>query len=192
MNNKDPAFASTSLWIGRNGWSTQRRVSISARRCNLQMGLVSHEKLETLFGEEGPGQIAKYKLVLEIPGSFSRQQRKKSISSLKERANFPGFRKGTIPPFIKKDIDSFVLQESINNMLDEACTELGLKVTEGEKGGPEMDMDDIKSRFKVGTDFQFECTIPLEAEDKIASGAFMQEDDENGATIDTKAQVINS
>lgn len=170
--------------------TTPKRVAISGCRPNLRMALVSHEKLETVFGEEGPGEIAKYKLVLEIPGTYSRQQRKKSLASLKKNANFPGFRKGTIPPFIKKDVDGFVLQDSITDVVSQACQELGLKPIDGDKGGPEMDMDDMKSRFEVGTDFQFECIVPLETEDKLTSGAYRKEVD--ATTIDTNAQAVNS
>ncbi len=86
------------------------------------MTLISHEKLEDIFGE-GDGGIAKYKLDLEIPGSYSRDLRKKSVASLKKNSEFKGFRKGTIPPFIRKDIDGFVLQDSISDMISKACAE---------------------------------------------------------------------
>lgn len=134
------------------------------------MSLVSHEKLETVFGE-GDAEIAKYKLVLEIPGTYSRTLRKKSVQQMRKNANFKGFRKGDIPPFIRKDVDEFVLHDSIRDILSEACIELELVPIEGDANEPAMDMVDIKSRFKVGTDFQFECTLALKNDDNDESAA---------------------
>lgn len=195
MTGVKPAFVPTSLWVGQKLSTNRRSVVHCGRKCDLQMRLISHEKLESLFGEEGPGEIAKYKLVLEIPGTYSREQRKKSLADLKKNANFPGFRKGTIPPFIKQDVDAFVLEDSISRMISEACVELDLKPIEGEKGGPEMDLDEMKPRFKVGTDFQFECFVPLETEDKLISGGFLNKLSEvevDSLPIDKSAGVTNS
>lgn len=123
--------------------------------------LVSHEKLETVFGE-GDSEIAKYKLVLNIPGTYSRKVRKESVRQMKKQANFPGFRKGDIPPFIRKDIDGFVLNDSVDDMVKEACNELKMKCAEGEANVPQFDMEELKARFQVGTDCEFECTVVLE------------------------------
>lgn len=161
------AMAFATPWVGKRfvaGSSAAKRPT-----CSTRMALVSHEKLETVFGD-GDDEIAKYRLVLQIPGTYSRAQRKKSVDALKKNADFPGFRKGTIPPFIKKDVDSFVLRDSVDEMISEACVELGLKPIEGEKGGPKIDFEEMSERFKVGTDFEFECMIPLgkDAEDEDA------------------------
>lgn len=159
----------TSVWAtGKPLQSHGIRKSV----CSSRMSLVSHEKLETVFGNDDEG-IATYKLELEIPGTYSREMRKQSVASLKKNSQFKGFRKGTIPPFIYKDIDGFVFQDSVNSIINEAVTELGLEPIEGEASEPDMDIDDMKSRFKVGQDFAFSCTLPLEKKSKLDSNAFV-------------------
>lgn len=106
--------------------------------------------------------MAKYKFELQIPAEFSKQRRKKSIAALKQNAHFKGFRKGTIPPFIMKDLNGFVLRDSIGDMLDEAIKELGLDTLEGEAAEPVVDEKELLTRFKVGEDFTFSCEISLQ------------------------------
>lgn len=154
-----------SPWI--SGSTHVRRVESAHSKCSHRMALISHEKLEVLFGDDGSSEMAKYRLELEIPGSYSKNLRKKTIATMKQQADFKGFRKGTIPPFIYKDIDGFVLQDSISDMISEACGELGLKPIKGDAAEPEMDMDDIKSRWKVGTDLRFTCSLPLEIQSEF-------------------------
>lgn len=124
------------------------------------MNLVSHEKLEVVFSAE-TSELANYKLEIEIPAPFSKERRRKTMAVMKKNAAFRGFRKGTIPPFIMKDIPGFVLQDSIEELLKGAFAELGLEPTEGEAAEPKMDIDEMMARFKVGEDFIFTCELPL-------------------------------
>jgi FKBP-type peptidyl-prolyl cis-trans isomerase (trigger factor) len=68
------------------------------------MALRGHEELETLF-DGGDFKSCKYRLDLCISGSDSRESRKLSIQQVKKNGNFNGFRKGTVPPFVMKQID---------------------------------------------------------------------------------------
>jgi len=124
------------------------------------MALLSHEKIEVVFSSEA-SEMAKFKLEIEIPGSFSKQRRRASIAALKKNANFNGFRKGTIPPFIMKDLDGFVLKDSVTDMIDEAVKELDMERLEGEAAEPFLDDKEMVTRFKVGEDFTFSCEISL-------------------------------
>lgn len=124
------------------------------------MILVSHEKLDVLFRSEN-SELAKYRLEIEIPGAYSKEKRRKSISVMKKNASFKGFRKGTIPPFIMKDIPGFVLRDSIEELLQGSLKELELEATDGETSEPEMDIKEMMSRFKIGEDFRFSCEMPL-------------------------------
>lgn len=188
-----------SPWINSRSLPSSKSIvstalpSLCPTRHDPRMALVSHEKLDTVFGA-GDDEIAKYKLVLMIPGTHSRTARKKSIDALKKNANFPGFRPGTIPPFIKKDVDSFVLRDSVDEIISEACLELGLKPTEGEKGGPELDFDAMMSSFKVGADFEFECTIPLgvESKDSLTEPEFLDADVESEEVKEESAKTAAS
>lgn len=68
------------------------------------MALRSHEELETLF-EGGDFKTAKYRLDLTISGEASKENRKLSVQQVKKNGNFNGFRKGTIPPFVMKQVE---------------------------------------------------------------------------------------
>lgn len=124
------------------------------------MNLLSHKKGDVLFSSEST-ELAKYKLEIEIPAEFSKAKRRQSIAALKKNASFNGFRKGTIPPFIMKDIPGFVLRDSVDELLEAALKELELEPSEGEASQPEMDIDDMMKRFTVGEDFSFTCEMPL-------------------------------
>jgi FKBP-type peptidyl-prolyl cis-trans isomerase (trigger factor) len=67
------------------------------------MALVGHQKLEVLFETEDYVS-ATYRLDCSIPADISKDLRKRSLAAMKATANFPGFRKGTVPPFIMKSL----------------------------------------------------------------------------------------
>lgn len=140
----------------------QPKSSSGVQKCHAfpRMSLLSHEKQDVLFASENT-EVAKYKLELEIPASFSKEKRKQSIRALKQNADFKGFRKGTIPPFIMKDIPAFVLRDSVDEVLQSALQELELKETEGEGAEPEMDFEEMMKKFTVGEDFTFTLEMPL-------------------------------
>lgn len=138
------------------------------------MTLVSHEKLEVLFNSDST-ELAKYKLELEVPGVYSKDKRRQSIHALKKNANFKGFRKGTIPPFIMKDIPGFVLRDSVTEMLEAAVKELELESTEGEASEPNMDIDDMMKRFTIGEDFTFTLEVPLRKVMKTDDESFTED-----------------
>lgn len=70
-----------------------------------RMSLDGHEELEVLFDGGDGYKSAKYRLDLTIAGADSRANRKMSIQQIKQRGNFDGFRKGTIPPFVMKQVN---------------------------------------------------------------------------------------
>lgn len=138
------------------------------------MGVVSHEKLEVLF-ESKNSELAKYKIELEVPGSYSKDKRRASIQALKKNANFKGFRKGTIPPFIMKDIPEFVLRDSIEEMLEDALKELKLEKTDGDAADPDIDFDDMMKRFTIGEDFIFSVEMPLRKISALDDDSLLQD-----------------
>lgn len=141
-----------------------RPTNVNRRRiCPLHstsMKLLSHEKQDVVFSS-ADGDIAKYMLEIEIPGAFSKQKRKESVQAMRKHANFPGFRKGTIPPFILKDLDRFVLSDSAEEMIDEAIKQLDLTISEGENNEPQYDVGTLVKDFVVGQDFCFQCNVVL-------------------------------
>lgn len=139
-------------------WGSAQSASRSqCGRRGPRMVLTDHEKLDVVFSSDG-SEIARYRLDLEIPGAVSKEKRKNSIQAMKKNANFPGFRRGTLPPFVVKEIEGFVLRDSIEDMIDEAVKELNLSRAKGEEADPKYNYDAAKKEFVVGQD----CHISLQ------------------------------
>ncbi|CAN8067484.1 unnamed protein product [Agarophyton chilense] len=126
------------------------------------MTLLSHEKLDVVLSTE-EGEVAKYKLELEIPASIPKEKRKESIQAVKKNAAFKGFRKGTIPPFIMIEIEQFVLQDSCSAVIEDAAKELELRPVEGKDAMAKLDFKDLRKRFRIGEDFVFTCEVQLQS-----------------------------
>ncbi|CDF41078.1 unnamed protein product [Chondrus crispus] len=154
---KQGAFVSS--WLPGLNFSAPRSRSAKCH-ASPQMSIVSHEKLQVLFESE-TSELAQYKIELEIPASHSKDKRRQSVQALRKNADFKGFRKGTIPPFIMKDIPGFVLRDSIEELLEEALQELKLEKTDGDAADPDIDFEEMMGRFNVGEDFRFSLEMPL-------------------------------
>lgn len=124
------------------------------------MTLLSHEKLEIISSSKD-SEVAKYRLELEIPGEFSKQKRKESIQAMKKHIDVPGFRKGTIPPFMMGELGQFVFRDCVEDMTDEAIKELDLIRYDGEDSQSEYDFETLKHSFKAGEDFRVFCDVAL-------------------------------
>lgn len=97
-----------SSWLGGGSVSHSRVASAAGAQTKIcrapSMALRGHEELETLF-EGGDLKTAKYRLDLTISGETSKENRKLSVQQVKKNGNFNGFRKGTIPPFVMKQVE---------------------------------------------------------------------------------------
>jgi hypothetical protein len=77
------------------------------------------------------------------------------------KANFPGFRKGQIPPYAQPQMTMFSVQEGIIKTCEAAVAAYGLKPLSGEAGAVEVheDVKDICKGYKVGTSVEFTATF---------------------------------
>lgn len=155
-----PSLGFFSTFAPRLEVRPSRRVQYVCQKNPQTMTLLSHEKLDVVTSSDD-GEIANYRLKIEIPGSFSKRKRKDSLQEMRKHANFPGFRKGTIPPFILKDVDGFIFRDSADEMIAEAIKELDMSRYDEEGENIGYDPESLRKRFVVGQDFYFECEIPL-------------------------------
>lgn len=125
-----------------------------------RMTLVSHEKLDVVFASP-EGETAKYRLDMEIPADFSKKKRRESIQAMKKHADFRGFRKGTIPPFILKEMDGFVFRDSAEEIIDASAKELNLARNNTDESEMDYDVETLQKQFKSGENFQFSCEVEL-------------------------------
>jgi len=91
-------------------------------------------------------------------------------------ANFPGFRKGQIPPWAQPQMTTFAVQEGIIKTCEAAVAAYGLKPLSGEAGSVEVheDIKDICKGYKVGTSVEFTATFKaiFDAEKQIKEVEF--------------------
>lgn len=74
-----------------------------------------------------------------------------------KKANFPGFRKGQVPPYAQGQITSFAVQEAIIKTCEESLEAYGLESLPGSAGEVTVneDIKDICKGYKVGSDVAF-------------------------------------
>jgi len=118
--------------------------------------------IENVF-ESGDESISKYRFTGNIPGAMSKESFQTTIREFKKNADFKGFRKGTIPPFMKAEIHAFTLQDCINTLMQNAMKSQELELLEGDAADPEFDIPfkQMKSNFEIGKPFEFTAQIAL-------------------------------
>jgi len=80
-----------------------------------------------------------------------------------KQANFPGFRKGQIPPYAQPQITLFSIQESIIKTCESAVGAFGVQGLSGEEGDVDVkeDVQELAKGYnpKKGTDIEFTATF---------------------------------
>jgi len=76
------------------------------------------------------------------------------------KANFPGFRKGQVPPYAQGQITSFAVQEAIIKTCEISLEAYGLESLPGSAGEVTVieNIKDLCRGYKVGTDVAFTAT----------------------------------
>ena len=67
-----------------------------------------------------------------------------------------------------KEVNQFILVESVAQVLKEATEQLGLKTLEGKAPEPDFEktIDEMLKEFDVGKPYTLDCTISLQKERK--------------------------
>ncbi len=110
-------------------------------------------------GEDG--DVCTYWLKAEADGEMIKGFRIQVEKDASKNANFPGFRKGQIPPYAQPQMTMFALQEGIIKTCEAAVSAYGLKALSGSEGSVEVheDIKDISKGYKVGTNVEFTATF---------------------------------
>mmetsp|Transcript_1920 Transcript_1920/g.5775 ORF Transcript_1920/g.5775 Transcript_1920/m.5775 type:complete len:207 (-) Transcript_1920:119-739(-) len=164
-----------------------------APRWRMDYNVVSKERLETLFGVEGQGEVtAKYRFGLEVSGDKSKEIFQNIFSEFKKNAKFPGFRKGQIPPFMKVEINRFALEECLTNSLSSALEQNNLKMSEGDKVIPDYSpkVSEMRKKFKPGQPIEYTvevaCVENSEASQDSSPAPDASEAPETGESTEAK------
>ena len=84
-----------------------------------------------------------------------------SMFPLSIKANFPGFRKGQVPPYAMPQIQGFAIQEGIIKTVEQAVKAYGLTSLPGSEGEVNI-LEDVKEMckgYKEGMSLEFTATL---------------------------------
>jgi len=96
-----------------------------------------------------------------VPGAVTQKTMSKLMGEAKKNANFPGFRKGQIPPYAMPKMVGFCLEEAVNSGMLDAVNAAGLRPLAGKDAKAEVleDTKKLAKTFKAGTPFTFTATF---------------------------------
>jgi Bacterial trigger factor protein (TF) len=83
------------------------------------------------------------------------------LKDASKKANFPGFRKGQVPPYAQPQITQFAIQESIIKTVEAMVVQYGLVSLSGSDGQVQVheDVSEMTKLYKTGTSIQFTATL---------------------------------
>ena len=113
----------------------------------------------------------KYTFTVTVDGTMSKDSYAVIMKDFKKNAQFPGFRKGTIPPFMLPKVKQFVILDCLEKTLTEAVKSEGLKLASDDRK-PTLDDAQTKtltSSFKESDGFTY--TIDCELKPESAADA---------------------
>eukprot|EP00980_Cylindrotheca_fusiformis_P013648 scaffold3513_cov102-Cylindrotheca_fusiformis.AAC.9 len=107
------------------------------------------------------GTVYKFWLTATAEGALVKKLNTEVLKDASKKAEFPGFRKGQIPPYAMPQIRVFSVQEGIIQTVQSAVDAYGLKSISGSNGEVQVleDIAEIAKDYKVGDDIQFTATL---------------------------------
>mmetsp|Transcript_87126 Transcript_87126/g.251281 ORF Transcript_87126/g.251281 Transcript_87126/m.251281 type:complete len:216 (-) Transcript_87126:24-671(-) len=117
------------------------------------------------------GTVYKFWLKATAKGALIKELHNQVLKDAAKKANFPGFRKGQVPPFAMPQIRGFAVQEGIIQTVQSAVDAYGLKSISGKDGEVEVleDIPEIAKGYKVGDDIQFTATFKAIFDPKLSA-----------------------
>ena len=97
----------------------------------------------------------------QADGALIKEVRTQILKDASKKANFPGFRKGQVPPYAQPQITQFSVQESIIKTVEAVMDAYGLKSLPGSDGELDVNenVDEMSKGYKIGDPLQFTATL---------------------------------
>ena len=121
-------------------------------------------------------------------GKNIQEIRQTILKDASKKANFPGFRKGQVPPYAQPQITQFAIQESIIKTVEQMVLDYGLQSISGSDGQVQVheDVSEMTKVYKTGTSIQFTATLSARYDaSKIRETVVTSRDDETITTTIT-------
>lgn len=112
------------------------------------------------LGAEEEEDVYIFWLSASAPGEKVKKFRIQTEKEASKKANFPGFRKGQVPPYAQAQITGFAVQEAIIKTCEASLEAYGLESLPGSAGEVTVneDIKDLKKGYKIGADVPFTAT----------------------------------
>lgn len=139
--------------------------------------------------EEEEGPINKYWLTATVEGSLVKEIHSTVLKESAKKANFPGFRKGQVPPFAMPQIRGFAVQESIVRTCQSAVDAYGLKSVSGSDGEVEVleDIPEVAKSYKLGDALQFTATFNASEDPAVERASEEESSSSEDGVVDVEA-----
>ncbi|GAX10979.1 hypothetical protein FisN_2Lh509 [Fistulifera solaris] len=145
------------------------------------------EELKNVKSDNGPAY--QFWMTATVDGNMIKDNHTELLKNAKKKANFPGFRKGQVPPYAMPQITQFSIQEAIIKTVEAAVDVHGLKALSGSDGQVEVKekVEDMVKGYKLGDPIQFTAVLNLSYNtDNAASDAI----DELAGVVDVAAEEV--
>ncbi|CAB9507796.1 expressed unknown protein [Seminavis robusta] len=103
------------------------------------------------------GAVYDFWLLSVAEAGLIKEIRTQILKDAAKKANFPGFRKGQIPPYAQPQITTFAVQEAVIKTVEAGVEAYGLKALPGSDGEIEVqeDVADMAKGWKNGESLTF-------------------------------------
>jgi Bacterial trigger factor protein (TF) len=151
-----PLYAAVELEPEPEGGRTLTAVKTMAGSHMKNMG----EAPEGTKSDDG-STVYKFWLKARAEGALLKDIHSTVLRDASKKAEFPGFRKGQVPPYAMPQIRGFAVQEGIIRTCQSAVDAYGLKSLSGSAGEVQVleDIPALASSYKLGDDVEFTATF---------------------------------
>lgn len=131
-----------------------------------------------------PAAIYKFWLSATAEGALVKEIHQTVLKDSQRKADFPGFRKGQVPPYAMPQIRGFAVEESIVRTCQSAVDAYGLKSLSGRDGEVNVneDVSSLAKVYKLGDDVQFTATFNAMYDPAVAKKKDVQSNEDASTT----------
>ncbi len=150
-------------------------------------------------GDASDVDVYKFWLTAIADGAQIKKVREQTEKEASRKANFPGFRKGQVPPWAQPQITGFAIQEAIIKTCEKSLEAYGLESLVGSAGEVTVneDIKDLCKGYKMGNNVAFTATYrgkfnkSLHSTATGASADVSSSSSKENVVVDVEAAVVS-
>jgi hypothetical protein len=148
---------------------------------------------EGVTSEDG-STVYKFWLKAKVEGTLIKELHSEVLKQSAKKANFPGFRKGQVPPYAMPQIRGFSVQEGIIKTCQSAVDAYGLKSIKGSDGEVEVleDIPEVAADYKLGDSVEFTATFKAIFDPEVSRPGSADDSTTPDDVIDVEAEETSA